>query len=254
MFQKYLEVEDLISPEHWQNIQDLFSDAFEITLRTVAIDKTGEILFSIPSRPLRLCEIFCSKASASSHFCDKCIIIKNVRSLTDIKETANTRCVFGLDTFVIPIKSVGSKIFAYIIVGPLNLEGRKNESQYAKDAAALGISMEELNDAIVEINTFTHTKVYSINGLIELVFSNMVQSAHHKKRLGEIAPEIAEMDPIFMRYHEEKILNALLKACTVALDADSGSVMTVDKKTNMLSVKVSSRVEDDSKNEIWELY
>jgi signal transduction protein with GAF and PtsI domain len=73
----------------------------------------------------------------------------------------------------------------------------------------------------------------------------MVQTGYHKKRLGEIAPEVIEMDPLFSRYYEERFLNAFLKTCTLALDADSGSVMTVDKDTNLLRIKVASKIDED---------
>ncbi|MDD5496684.1 MAG: GAF domain-containing protein, partial [Candidatus Omnitrophica bacterium] len=52
------------------------------------------------------------------------------------------------------------------------------------------------------------------------------------------------LDPLFARYYEEKILGTLLNLCTMALDADSGSIMTVDKKTNTLHIKVASRLDE----------
>src|SRR3989338_1633838 len=56
------------------------------------------------------------------------------------------------------------------------------------------------------------------------------------------------MDPLFSSYYEEKVLNSLLSSCTLALDADSGSVMTVDKKTNMLHIKVASKLDESIVN------
>ena len=246
MLQKHPEAEDIVNLECWQTVQDLFSDALEITLRTVT--PSGSLLSTI-SRPLRLCEMIHSKTSSPSDFCGKCTLSKSTESLSEIREITNAKCSFDLDTFIVPIKAVGSKFFAYIVVGPVSLKDRKSPSQYAKDAALFNINVEELADGLIEINVFSYSKIYSITKLIESVFSNMTQAGYHKKRLGEIAPEIAEMDPIFMRYYEEKILNALLRSCTIALDADSGSVMTVDKKTNTLSIKVSSKIEEDIKND-----
>ncbi|MDD5680905.1 MAG: PocR ligand-binding domain-containing protein [Candidatus Omnitrophica bacterium] len=246
MFQKDLEVDDLVNLEYWQTVQDLFADAFEITLRTITAEGS---LLSKTSRPLRLCETIHSKTSAPSDFCGRCALAKNTKSLTELREVTNAECAFDLDVFIVPIKAIGSKIFAYVIVGPVSLKDRKIPAQYAKEAASLGVNAEELLDALIEINVFSYSKIYSITRLIESVFSNMAQSGYHKKRLGEIAPEIAEMDPLFMRYYEEKILNALLKSCTIALDADSGSVMTVDKKTGTLSIKVSSKIEEGIKND-----
>ncbi|MBN3038899.1 MAG: GAF domain-containing protein, partial [Candidatus Omnitrophica bacterium] len=87
--------------------------------------------------------------------------------------------------------------------------------------------------------------IYSINKMIRDVFSHMAQTGYHKKRLGEMAPELRQMDPLFSHYYEEKILNSLLNACTLALDADSGSVMTLEKGTNMLNIKVASKLDED---------
>ena len=42
----------------------------------------------------------------------------------------------------------------------------------------------------------------------------------------------------------EKILNSLLNSCTLALNADSGSVMTLDGKTKRLHIKVASKLDE----------
>lgn len=246
MFQGDLEAENLVNLECWQEIQDLFADTFEITLRTVTANGNS---FSIVSRPSVLCEIIHTKNSSPSDFCGRCAFTGDIKSISELKEITNIKCGFDLDVFIVPIKAVGDKVFASVIVGPVSLKDRKTASQYAKDASDFGLSIEELTNALIEINVFSYSKIYSITKLIESVFSNMAQTEYHKKRLGEIAPEIAEMDPMFMRYYEEKILNSLLKSCTIALDADSGSVMTVDKNTNTLSIKVSSKIEENIKKD-----
>ena len=55
---------------------------------------------------------------------------------------------------------------------------------------------------------------------------------------------MVELDPIFSRYYEEKILSSLLNSATMALGADSGSVMTLDRKTNNLHIKVASKLDE----------
>ena len=49
----------------------------------------------------------------------------------------------------------------------------------------------------------------------------------------------------FSKYYEEKVLNSLLNSCILTLGADSGSVMTVDKNTNMLNMKAASKLDDN---------
>lgn len=242
MFQEDLNLAELVDLVEWQKIQDAFSSALEITLQTSFL--RGKLL-TVASGPTSLCEDVLPHVSNRDEFCRNCFLTTGIKDPSEIKETTDFNCPLGLNIFAVPIKAVGDKIAAHIIVGPIVLKGRKSKSEYAKDAEKLGVPREELLDALIEINLFTYNKVYFIIDLVSRIFSYIVQTGYHKKRLGEIAPKIAEMDPMFARYYEEKILNALLNSCALALDADSGSVMTLDKKTNSLHIKVSQKIDKD---------
>jgi ligand-binding sensor protein len=242
MFQKPLDLENLVNLEEWQKVQDSFSDVLEVTLRTVSPE--GKLV-SKASRPSRLCnEILPKTSSSHSDFC-KYLAKTGAKLPIDLHKKTNFKCALGLDVFVIPIMATGNRTVTYIIMGPLILKSRKTKSEYANDAKKLGIELEKLMDALIEMNVFTYNKIYSMTKLIESTFSHMAQTGYHKKRLGEIAPQILEVDPLFSRYYEEKILNALLKSCAIALDADSGSVMTVDNKNHVLHIKVSTKLDKD---------
>ena len=242
MFPEDLSFTELVNLEHWQKIQDSFSDALELTLRTVSLEDT---LLTETSRPNCICNGILPKLSSRSKFCGNCLLNFDAKDTVDIKDRASFKCPLGLDAFVVPIKAVGNRIIAYIVIGPLILKNRRATSEYAKAARELGIKVEELTDALIEINVFTYNKIYSITNAVERIFSHIAQTGYHKRRLGEIAPDILKMDPLFSRYYEEKVLNALLKACSIALDADSGSVMTLDKKTHILNIKVSTKIDKD---------
>lgn len=242
MFQESLCFSDLVNLEHWQKTQDLFADSFDVTLRTLSL--SGELL-SKTSRPNRICSEIIPKLKRQSDFCGNCLARTDIKRPLDINKITNCKCPLGLDVFVVPIRAVGDRVFAYVIMGPLILKGRKSESGYAKDAKTLGIEPDELMDALIEINVFTYNKIYSITQVVEYIFSCMARTGYHMKRLAEIAPDIIKMDPLFSRYYEEKVLNALLNSCALALDADSGSVMTLDKETNMLHIKVSTKLDED---------
>ena len=245
MFDIDLSLRNLVNLEEWQRIQDSFSEALEITLRTVSLN--GKLLSRV-SRPNRLCSKIPPNAPAYSDFCGKCILKSEVKNFTEIKEEANFKCPFGLDLFLVPVTAVGSRIIAHIIVGPLILNRRKDIPEYGEYAEKAGVEPAELMDALLEINVFSHNKSYSVTKLLRDIFSHMAQTGYHKKRLGEMAPEIREMDPLFSRYYEGKILNSLLNVCSLALDAESGSVMVVDRKTNMLHIKAASKLDEDVVN------
>lgn len=242
MFQKDLQLTDLVNLEEWQKIQDSFSEVLEVTLRTFS--KDGRQITGT-SRPNRLCEhIIPSIVSSGSVEC-ACNLSGNKISISSIKKETAIECHFGLSTFIIPIMAVGNRVTGYMLMGPMILKARRDLSAYAEDAKKTGIKEDELIDALIEINVFSYSKAYSMQSLVKKTFTHMAQTGYHKRRLGEIAPEVMDMDPLFSRYYEEKVLGSLLNSCTIALDADSGSVMTLDKNTNMLHIKVSSKLDEN---------
>src|SRR3989338_6274099 len=135
MFYKDLNLPDLVNLEDWQNIQDLFAEALEITLRTISPD--GAML-SNPSRPNRLCGEILSNAPSSNGYCKNCLASKSSKLPTlNLDRETNFKCPVGLDIFVTPIKAVGNRTVAYTLIGPLILKSRKSISEYTEDAKGL---------------------------------------------------------------------------------------------------------------------
>jgi ligand-binding sensor protein len=236
-----IQLTDLINLEEWQKIQDSFSEVTSVTLRTFSPD--GNLL-SVTSRPNRLCDELLTKASRNL-LCTKCLSEAKVEAIRNVKGDLNLKCPFDFNLFVIPIKAVGENIIAYLVLGPVLLEAKKNISVYSKEAEKSGIAMNILADAIAATKITSLAKIDALVKLIEKVFSYIAQTGYHKKRLGEIVPEVVELDPSFSFYYEKKLLRALLNACISALDADSGSVMIVDKETNTLHIKVASQLDQN---------
>jgi len=129
-------------------------------------------------------------------------------------------------------------------IGPVILNKRENMSFYADRAKEMGIPCEDLMDQLIEVNVFSHNNICAVVSFIGKVFSHITQTGYHKRRLARIAREVVEIDPLFASYYEQKILDSLLTASTVMLDADSGSVMTVDKKRR-LHIAASSRIDEN---------
>lgn len=240
MFNKDLGLADLVNLEDWQKIQDSFSEAMEFTMKTVSLE--GAPLSRI-SRPSRYCSDIYPKIPNIDTFCgDNPSIDKQRKLSAAVQNGGSIKLPFGVDIFVVPIKAIGNRDVAYVIIGPLILKSRKTSAEHAKEAQNLGIDLDELMDVLIDINVFSYNKVYAITTLIKDIFSYMAQTGYHKKRLGEIAPEVVEIDPLFSKYYEEKILKGMLRTCSLALNADSGSVMTLDKDTGALRIKVASKL------------
>ena len=246
MLYKDLSLSDLVNLEDWQKIQDSFSEALEITMRTVSLE--GKWLSGM-SRPSRYCSEILPKIDNQENFCGDQDLTNSYKKFTEAaQDGAGIKLPFGVELFIVPIKAIGNRDVAYVMIGPLILKSRKSVPEYAREAQDLNINIDDLSDVLIDINVFSYNKVYSMVSLIKDIFSHMAQTGYHKKRLGEIVPEVVEMDPLFSRYYEEKILKAMLRTCKLALNADSGSVMTLDKETNLLRIRVASKLDDSIVN------
>jgi ligand-binding sensor protein len=238
MYQNGLDLQDLVNLGDWQKVQDSFSEVLSMPLRTT--DLNGNTLISNP--PL-LCAKIPKHSPHFENFCGVHILKSELKRTTNMRDLTNLKCPFGLDLYVLPIRAFASKIVAYIVIGPIILNKRRDKIEYAEMAKALEMDPDDLMDVLVEISVFSYNKVRAIIQLLKDAFSYMAQTGYHKKRLGEIAPEVIQIDPSFARYYEEKVLNAFLNSCTLALDADSGSVMTVDKHTRSLRIRVATKLD-----------
>ncbi len=236
---------DIVKLYDWQKIQDSFSETLGITLRTV--DLEGSLITRISNPTMLLYEEIDSNTPGFSRFCRACPIKQDSNEYVGLEEEADFKCPFGLDIYILPIRAAGKKVVSYVIAGPVILEKRKPADEYVKDAKEAGIEPEKLLDALISVNVFSHSKIRTILNLLKDVFSHMAQTGFHKKRLGEIAPQVMQVDPLFAGYYEEKVLNSLLNTCILALDADSGSVMKVDKKTDHLHIKAASKMDESIK-------
>lgn len=242
MSKKEFRFADLVHSGNWQSIQDSLAEALGLSLRTFSPNCNP---LTRSSKPNALCNGILHKNHKARPVCNIC---KDASIIKSVTKTVNFKGPFGLDIFAIPIRAFGDVIVAYIFLGPVVLKARRDGAAYAKEAAELGIDPDELQDAMIDINVFSYSRMDVIIKLVDDVFSYIAQTGYHKKRLGQIAPEIEELDPLFSAHYEERILSNLLSCCSLALNADSGSVMIVDKKTNKLHIKVAERLDQEIVN------
>lgn len=242
MLYKDISLADLVNLAEWQKIQDSFSEVLEVTMRTVSLDGSP---LSNTSRHSTYCSNILSKIPETDNYYGDKVPGDRQRKLEDaIHNGSNIRYPFGIEFLVVPINAIGNRTVAYVILGPVIPKSRKTDAEYAKEVQKHGINLSELKDCLIEVNIFSYTKIHFMVNLVKDIFSYMAQTGYHKKRLGEIAPEVVELDPLFSKYYEEKILSAMLKTCSTALSADSGSIMVVDKDTHKLHIKVASKLDN----------
>ena len=242
MLQDTINPSDIINLHEWQSTQDALAEVLELSLRAFTCEG---VPFSRASKESSFCKNIKSKTPDAPDILSVCELKKKLETLKTGKEDLSVKCHFGLSAFIVPIEAVAGRVVLYLVIGPVALQAKKNIEEYTREARRIGINSDDVVDEIVALRVFSHNKIDAISRLLKGIFSHIAQTGYHKRRLGEITPELLRLDPIFLKYYEEKILHSLLESCTLALDADSGSVMTVDRDTNTLHIKAASRLSDD---------
>jgi len=232
-------LKELVHFEDWQKIQDSFADTFGVSIST--IDIKGNLLFK-KSNPLELCEPQKIDIPEYTKFNGHWVIDNDLRLLPEGLSSA--RGLFKLETFIFPIKTFGQHVVAFMVIGPVIVDKREDRSFYKSFAKYLGMDPDLLLDVLDQEKVFSQDTLLEMITLIGDVFTYVARTGYHKKRLGQISREIVKADPLFASSYEKKVINSLLYACKIALDAESGSVMKMDKLKH-LHIAASSKLDKD---------
>ncbi len=223
---------DLVNLQDWQRIQDSFAEVLGIPIKTT--DTKGLLMTKI-SNPLAINENLLYSSGLN---------VLSTEAIPSPDEKLNMTCPFGFCISRIPIRAYSNRIAAEIFLGPYFIDTARDVKKIA--AVIKGqVEINGLEDELEKIPSLTEKRVQSSVTLLKNTFTYITQAGYQKKRLGEIAPEVMALDPVFMKYYEEKVFDAFLKTCMMALDADSGSIMTVDKNTDTLHIKVAATLDQD---------
>ncbi len=233
---------ELVDMNRWQHIQDYFSEVIGTGLRTLDMEGTP---LTKPSKVPR----FCSEVVASSPLglkrCRNCRPML-IPGLESEKTSFSFPCPAGPQNFVVPVIYDHSKVTAHIIVGPVIFGKREELDKCEETARNLGISKEDLEDALREIKTFTFRGIQLSLGLLEEVSSYICHLSYEKLDLGIRALESSLTD-----YENDlsatlnDLLRILLDVTLKTMKAEMGSIMLLDQKTGELFIKIATGLKEE---------
>lgn len=231
-----LTLKDAIDIIAWQKVQDNFSAVTEVSIRTV--DSQGN-LFTKPSRETHLCQQVMKNSPRKDEICGICLPTflggKGVvdRNLTYYCEEA------GLHNFVAPLKTAGNKDLGYVILGPVILVMRKTKEDYKKAAEELGISIEDLWSALLEIKVMSFQGMQSLVELIKDVGEYAIGLAYRTS----LKEDIYTINATKLKL--KKLFEILLDVAFEISGADIGSIMLLDKTSNSFTIRVSRGIPEE---------
>ncbi|MFH1414327.1 MAG: PocR ligand-binding domain-containing protein [Candidatus Omnitrophota bacterium] len=211
--------------DKWQEIQDSFSAITGVSLHTV---DTQCQPVTEPSREPRLCHDILKPSPLKAKICGSCLpTFLGGKGVVD-KNLSFVCENLGFTNFATPLTTLENKNWGYVIAGPVVLVTRKSREEYQGLAEELGITLETLWSAILEI------KVVSFHGIQSMLELIRDMGTYTIKKEAGIAPDSPGL---------KRILDVLLDVAFEVTSADIGSVMFLDKNRETLSIKASRGID-----------
>jgi len=228
-----LEIRNIIDIKKWQSIQDSFSAITELGLRIV--DPKGSAL-TLPSGEPRLCRELLNDQAMKNRFCGRCLpTFLGGKGVVD--RNLNFVTCAGMHNCLAPLK-VENKVFAYLVMGPVILVWRKTKEQYASTADDLGLELDDLWNALLEIKVVSFNWAQSLMEFIRDIFEYILKLSYQAtfKTKEAVSVDILKLN---------RILEVLLDAAFQISGADIGSVMFLDEGKNKLTIRASKGLSDE---------
>ncbi len=228
-----LSLSGLVDIKEWQGIQDKFAAIANVGLRT--IDMEGNFITS-PSGMPNLCNTVIKETFLKDEICDMCLpTFLGGKAIVD--RNLSFICYPGLHNFLAPLK-LGDKVFGYVIVGPLILVMRQSKEQYRQAANELGIELNELWNAILELKVISFHGAQSLVEFIKDMGEYILKLSYQNLTMekGIAVQEIANLG---------RLLEALLDVAFQVTGADLGSIMLIDNNKGELTIQASKGIPDE---------
>ncbi|MBU1933365.1 MAG: PocR ligand-binding domain-containing protein [Candidatus Omnitrophica bacterium] len=238
---------DIIEKEKWQKMQNGFSKALGICIRTV--DLEGAPFPSI-NTPSQFCLNIAQDMPKDARTWHESCIPRVIRRVREDKSDNFIVGPFGEYLYGIPIEIKEEGTLAYVIVGPVLLQKQKRVEEYVKIAADNKIAADSLLNNIANLKRFTFNNIESTVQLLHEVAHYIMQLNYDTKKLkdkfiGASRALDSLVKDIYSSACFDELLNALLDISLHTTKGDTGSIMLLDQDKNELAVRFSRGLKDE---------
>lgn len=236
---------DIVEKQSWIKLQDGFSKVLGVSIWTV--DSEGRPI-SGAGVPNSFClDVIKILGKSGKEEYEECVstLIDKVKD----KSTNYILCHFGLYLYGIPVKIKEEGALAYILIGPLMIQKKKNLSEYKRIAKKSNIPLDYLVDRLSDLKKFSFVSIESAVELLQEVANDIVQLNYNTKKLKERFDVPEDLDSLIKELYSsvyfEDLLNTLLDASIHTTKGSTGSIMLLDHDRDELSVRFSHGLKDD---------
>ncbi len=233
--------QDIIDIHHWQKMQDHFAEVIRLTVRTV--DEKGKVL-SEPSNETKICSDVLKGSDLWPFVCRRFLLEPKLSKKDkfgagrELKEDIYCNRI-GLHNYTIPVKISKRQVIAYLMIGPVLVGPRQKPSTYQKMLEEKGVNFVEFIDGLIEINHFSFSGIQSVIELISEISCYIARLRYEKFRLESSILKFAVLKKRIQKVFLDRLLQSLLDVAFDATNAEIGSIMVFDEKTNELYIKLN---------------
>jgi len=164
-----------------------------------------------------------------------------------------TRGLFDLYAFAVPVKLEEGQTIAYMIVGPVILNRRWDSDVYLQLAKDNGVNSDNLTDLLHELRVVSFVTIKAVLDLLAQIAKDIVELSLQNKRLHlkrfnkDILPEgvLTTAEDIYADIHMDELLVMVLDVALKCTGAECGSIMLMDKQSRELNIKVARGIEKE---------
>jgi ligand-binding sensor protein len=220
-------LKDLGDNEEWQRMQNSFSDITGVGIRI--LEENGKP-FTTPSQIPRLCSDFLKNFKQEVNTC----LPSFLGGTGTVDKNLSYSCHDGLRNFILPIRLKENKIIGYVILGPVILIARDKKEEYAKLAEEMGMKLDDLWSALLEIRVVSMRGIKSMVKFAEDIIEYAIKTTHNK-----IIKETDDLNKI------NNAFNVLLDVAFEISQADIGSIMANNQAGEDLTIRAAKGIPEE---------
>ncbi len=240
---------NLIDLDELQQMQDSFSEAADITIRTT--DTCGKFLTEVSRMPTLCKEVFLSE-DFKKEACGQCLpSFLGGEGIVD--DELSYECLPGFKKYLVPLKislaPTKSLILGYMIIGPIIFMKRKDKDEVLALASELGIDFENLWNQFLELRVFSYKGIHSLLDMIENLTKSVLNLAYAKvvmqKKMQRKFSDIVGAKSLDKTKSSDEFLKFFLDLAMSLSKGSKGSVMVLDANKNRLTIQASCGIPQD---------
>jgi ligand-binding sensor protein len=222
-----ISLKDLAEKDQWQKMQNNFSDITGVSIRI--LEENGKP-FTTPSHVPRLCSEVLKNSKQGGNICLPTFLGGN--GIVD--KNLSYTCHDGLHNFILPIRLAENKIIGYVILGPVILIARDKKEEYTQLAEDMGISLDDLWSALLEVRVVSMRGIKSMVKFAEDITEFAIKTTHNN-----LLKEKDNLNKI------NSTFNILLDVAFEICQADIGSIMANSRAGEDLTIRASKGIPEE---------